>query len=410
VYTVDLTRGVRKGRHAEREVYGFLVPWNLGWTMSIQTEQLATPQGGTGSPSVKNPTDCAVVVGINWYPDLDSLGGPLNDAKEFASWLIDQEPGGGGTDDRRVRLILSPAANGAAVLAPVRPVREEVLAAFDWLDDLAVENNEAGHGLRVGRRLYLYLSGHGFAPQDDQTALLMANATRQRVGYHVLGSAYADWFFHAGYFDEILLFMDCCREVYPLAPLNPPHFMPLTDPNAVNRVRLFYGYGTRWSKLSRERPMPPKNEIRGVFTSALMAGLRGAAADPGGRVTAGSLYSYLFQNMRTFLDPADQNVATIAKEPDLYVYPTPDNNWVIVDQLPPPAATVQIFSTTAGAVIQLLDGRFQPVATNQPGPPAWHFQVPPGLYLAREVAAGGMPILAEHTINLTAGGNPDVNF
>jgi hypothetical protein len=360
-------------------------------------------------PAVVNPTDCAVVVGITRYPNLGDLGGPLNDAQAFAVWLTD--PGGGGLDPERVRLILSPAGTGGgAGLLPVRPVREEVLEALDWLDNLAVQSDDAGHGLRVGRRLYLYFAGHGFAPRDDQTALLMANATRQRVGYHVLGPAYADWFFHAGYFDEILLFMDCCREVYPLAPLNPPHFMPVTDPSAVNRVRLFYGYGTRWSRLSRERPMPPNNTVRGVFTTALLAGLKGAAADSTGRVTAASLYSYLFQNMRSFLDPADLAVATIPKEPDLYVYPTADNGWLIVGGVAPPVAQVRVTPSTAGAVVQLLDGRFQPVVAAQPGPPAWDFKVTPGLYLAREVAAGVMPVRAERPLTLAVGRNADVQL
>jgi hypothetical protein len=83
---------------------------------------------------------------------------------------------------------------------------------------------------------------------------------------------------------------------------------------------------------------------------------------------------------------------------------------VIVDRLQPPAAMVRIIPGTAGTAAQLLDGRFQPVESKQPGPPAWHFQVPPGLYLAQEVAAGGMPVLASRPITLTAGSNPDVQF
>jgi hypothetical protein len=259
---------------------------------------VAPAPAGPGPAAVPNPTDCAVVGGIAWYPGLGDLGGPLNDAAALASWLT--SPGGGSMDPKRLWLILSPAAGDSAAPAPPRPAREEILAAFDALVDLALANDDAGHGRRAGRRLYLYFASHGFAPRDDQTALLMANATRQRVGYHVLGPAYADWFFHAGYFDEILPFMDCCREVYPLAPLNPPHYFPETDPKAPDRVRLFYGYGTRWSKLSRERPMPPDNAVRGVFTTALLAGLRGAAADPSGRVTSASLNGYMFQNSGPF--------------------------------------------------------------------------------------------------------------
>ena len=47
----------------------------------------------------------------------------------------------------------------------------------------------------------------------------MANATPERVGstYHVLGQYTADGFFKARCFEEVFLFMDCCREVFPRA-------------------------------------------------------------------------------------------------------------------------------------------------------------------------------------------------
>jgi hypothetical protein len=357
-----------------------------------------------------NPNDFAVVVGIGRYPDLGDLGGPRTDATEFAKWLCD--PAGGGLDPRQVCLILSPdpALPPPSPPPPAHPIRDEILAAFDWLDTVAVANNTAQRGLQVGRRLYLFFAGHGFAPDGNQTALLMANATPQWVGYHVLGPAYADWFYRAGYFNEILLFMDCCREAYPLAPMNPPHFMNRTDPTAPNRVKRFYGYGTRWSKKSREREIPPGGPVRGVFTTALLAGLRGAAADRAGWVTSASLNDYLFQNMRTFLSEDDRQAPTIPKEPDISVYPTVDPTWVIATVAAPPTGEVQISPQQPGALAQLVDGKFQLVNPKTAGPPTWTFQVSPGLYLARSVAAAGMPILAEQSVTLSAGGSHHVQL
>jgi uncharacterized caspase-like protein len=245
-------------------------------------------------------TDQAVVVGVGWYPNLDELKGPVNDATEFARWLT--APAGGGLCTPQVRLILSPppgADPGAA-----RPVAWQVQEAFDDLDAIARVNRANGRGLRVGRRLYLYFAGHGFAPhdpfapRDEHTALLMANASRERAGYHISGTGYADWFYRAGYFDEVLLFMDCCREVFTSAPLTVPHFSEVIDPDAPNRVLTFYGFATFWSRLSREQPMQQFNGmVRGVFTTALLAGLQGGARDAAGRVTGASLRNYLFYQM-----------------------------------------------------------------------------------------------------------------
>jgi hypothetical protein len=365
---------------------------------------ISLPPAGAAANGPGNPSDCAIVVGVGRYPSLGDLGGPVNDAQAFIGWLTD--PAGGRLDGARVRQILSPGDTSPGV---VHPLREEVLDAFDWLDKLAADSDEQGHGLRAGRRLYLYFAGHGFSPQENQTALLMANATRQRVGYHVAGPAYADWFYHAGYFDEILLFMDCCREALPLAPLMPAHYLPIDSSRVVDRARLFYAYGTRWSRLSRERPMPPNNVVRGVFTTALLAGLRGEAADAAGRITSLSLNSYLFQNMRRFLAPADLVVPSVPKEPDIYVYPTPTDDWVLAEGLRPPSATARITPTGPATGVQLLDGRFQPTAPAQAGPPSWTFVVAPGLYLARGIAANGLPTV-ERPLTLQAGENPDVQL
>ena len=356
----------------------------------------------------KNPTDYAVVVGIDWYPVLGPLGGPRRDAESFAAWL--RNPAGGGLDPARVRTILSPdpAPAPAAGVAP-RPVVSEVQDELDAIDDLARQNNKDGKGLRAGRRLYLYFSGHGFSPDNDETALLMANATLELVGYQVPGRGYANWFFSAGYFDEVVLLMDCCREEYAGAPLNVPHFKPLKDSTAVNRVKLFYAYATKWSRLARERVMND-GKTRGVFTTALLAGLGGAAADPSGNVTTRSLGSYLFQNMRNFLAPADLAAAGIPKEPDLFHFPGEGAGFVLTTVGLPqmPTATVAVGVAGPGTV-QLLGPNFAPVAAVAVGPPAWSYAVAPGLYLAQMVAADGA-IIDQRSITLAPGGNPNVTF
>jgi hypothetical protein len=196
--------------------------------------------------------DRAIVVGISSYPDLGSLKSPENDAQDFYRWLTDDEKSGGGglTNPGQARLILSSHypnshSNGNG-LAP--PTRDMIEAELISLDIEATAKDDAGEGLRLGRRLYLYFSGHGCAPTFDEAAILMANATRKRI-YHLTGMPVADWFFRAKYFDEIVLLMDCCREPYEKAVMYVPPWVQMTNPSAIVSSQRFYGLAAPWSRL-----------------------------------------------------------------------------------------------------------------------------------------------------------------
>ena len=84
----------------------------------------------------------------------------------------------------------------------------------------------------------------------------MANATRKRI-YHVPGKPWADYFFRAGYFREIALFMDCCRERQERVVQNVPLWVKQDLPDAVDQGRRFYGFGAKWSRTAREKEFPP---------------------------------------------------------------------------------------------------------------------------------------------------------
>ena len=290
--------------------------------------------------------DWAIVVGIWNYPDLGNLTGPQNDAKAFADWV--RSSTGGGVPENQVRLILSSDFDPADSASRAEPTPGRVEALFDELDDIAQRNKERMEGLRVGRRLYLYMAGHGCAPILDESVLLMANATRRRAGYHIPGKPWANWFYRAGYFEEILLFMDCCRESYQQAPLNVPAYIDVTAPDAVDRGRRLFAFATKWSRLSRERPMAD-GAVRGVFTVALLEGLKGAAAEPDGRVTANSLAGYLQTNMQTFLTESDRADPAIPKAPDVELHPVIDDDFVIVTVAPPPPPAHEMQPVTNGS-------------------------------------------------------------
>jgi Caspase domain len=264
--------------------------------------------------------DYAIVVGITRYPYLDPLNSPENDARAFHSWLTrPAAEGGGGIDSTsdRARLVLSSqfAAGFAQGMDP--PTVAQVEAELIRLQDMADANQQKGLGKRVGRRLYLYFSGHGCAPRFEEAAILMANATRRRV-YHLTGMPCADWFYRAGTFEEVVLLMDCCRERYEKVGTYVPPWVDLLDPEVVDRSKRFYGLAAEWSKVARS-----------VFTLALLAGLEGGAYDPAtvfadpangtqrAHVTAASLKNYLYNHMKDFLPEADLGAPGVSAQPDI---------------------------------------------------------------------------------------------
>lgn len=256
--------------------------------------------------------DWAIVVGVSRYPGISNLDGSENDATDFRKWLVD--PSSGDVPPEQIRLILSsdfPDPENAK-----NPTAAEIESAFEWLDDVAEQNLKNKIGRTVGRRLYLYFSGHGYAPSREEASLLMANATPRTPGNHIAGRLWAEWLYESGYFEEIALFMDCCRDNYTNAFLRPAHLGKISNNKGIQDRKRFYAFGTQWDRKAWERLNPVDNKVHGIFTTALLSGLRGQAADKStGLITAGSLKSYLYQNMRNFLTPEEQAIIAIGKDP-----------------------------------------------------------------------------------------------
>jgi hypothetical protein len=163
----------------------------------------------------------------------------------------------------------------------------------------------------------------------------MANATQDRTRHHVPGRLWADHFFAHGYFKEVLLFLDCCRERYEATTLNGPG---TTIPVPPAGARCFYGFAAKYGKLAVERMIG--GQMGGVFTATLLDALTGGASEEDGRVTGETLKAYLYENMKGFLSPADLADKDVAKEPDLYCEP-PEKQFVIT-MVPPRLFNVTI--------------------------------------------------------------------
>src|SRR5207302_1288703 len=100
---------------------------------------------------------------------------PERDAEGVRDWLI--SPTGGGLAPANVMLITSatcPPANPPTA----QPEYAAVKRALRAIADKGVDPQTGADSLPVGRRLYLYFSGHGFSPVLEQPAVFTADATQ----------------------------------------------------------------------------------------------------------------------------------------------------------------------------------------------------------------------------------------
>jgi hypothetical protein len=312
--------------------------------------------------------DWAIVVGITRYPDLTDLEGSENDARAFYDWVT--SAAGGGVPADRARLILSSDYSGPFEEGQAEPTVAAIEKRLNELIRLAGRSKQEGRGLRVGRRLYLYFSGHGCAPSFEEAALLVANATRMIV-YHLTGKPTADWFYRTNVFDEVVLVMDCCRERYEKVGTYVPPWVDLTRPDVVDKGRRFYAYATKWSKKAREKVYPPAGgKVRGMFSVALLEGLNGAAydsamqrTDPASNklvadVTANSLRNYLINNTARFFTPAELADDEVGVVPDVVYDEDPAHRFVLATvEVPAYPTTFVVPADATGRVLQILELR-----------------------------------------------------
>jgi hypothetical protein len=99
------------------------------------------------------------------------------------SCLVD--PAGGAVQQDHVFPITSPNEGD-------RRTDAELEAALAAIDLNAQENRAAGRRQVVGRRLYLFMSGHGFSPSRQRACLFTADA-QERLGYNVHATGWLAW-------------------------------------------------------------------------------------------------------------------------------------------------------------------------------------------------------------------------
>jgi hypothetical protein len=256
--------------------------------------------------------DYAILVGINDYPRLGegntpaTLKGPANDVEAVRAWLTDPN-GGGIADPSHIVATICPTPNPAD---DARPSADALEQAIIDMHTLAQRSN-----MRIGRRLYIFMSGHGFSPGRQRACLLAANA-QENAMRNVHATGWLNWLQDSGYFREYVLWMDCCMNRLSFLPARDP---PLQPVNARDPPRAgFVAFAAQRPLRAVERPfVQDGNKTHGVFTWALLKGLRGAAADANGRVTGRSLADWLRNALFAYMADEHRQDGDVAKEPEV---------------------------------------------------------------------------------------------
>jgi len=301
--------------------------------------------------------DFAIIVGINDYTgqDLAPLQGAKNDAQAFVKWR--ESPTGGAVPPQQVEPYLLLSRKGDRF-----PRRDDI---FDLAEKLLGRAGQGDH--RIGRRLYIFLVGHGVAPDLDEVGLMTAEATDDRPSY-VPGRLLANLFRGRALFEEVVLCMDCCRDYDRDVPIAEIPFKRRYDAGAAHKVRRLYIFATGFARKSREREF--KGEPRGIFSRVLIDGLSGAAVNGAGRITGASLKRYVQKALDELklgelatqhpqLNP-DELQAILdrlklqgdVQEPKF----EPEDEFIVADGLPPKLVAVCVELSEPDKPFEVLDG------------------------------------------------------
>lgn len=243
-----------------------------------------------------NDLHFAVCIGIDRYPGFPGrdLTSAARDARAFRDWLI--SPTGGALPEANVALVTLDADQPFDSVFEARPKMHEVLQALDAFNERIRAHVAVTPDDRQRTRMYIYAAGHGLAIPNGEGAVLMADAMPRVPGFNVDLSLYADWYMHCGLVQEVIVFVDCCREVADGMPPSVVLFQHCRYPAQKGTIR-FVAYASRYGEQAWEPiAVDDPNLTRGYFTQALIEGLNGAAQETETRqVTAASLATYVAQ-------------------------------------------------------------------------------------------------------------------
>jgi hypothetical protein len=239
----------------------------------------------------------AVVAGINTYPGgFKKLSSARGDAERFADWVMAEA--GGAVPEANVRRV-TVTDDQFDSIDDARPTKREISDALRDVNDDLWKRLKGKEAQWANSRLYVYLSGHGIAPEPAEGALLMANANSADLGENLPCRKYMDYYLEAQTFHELAFFADCCRTEAPAAPAYGPTWTrsPRSMGDVITVTAFAAQYGTVAYEPATLDEIDP-DDRRGFFTQAVLEGLRGEAADPDTRVVdSNTLAKYVRQRV-----------------------------------------------------------------------------------------------------------------
>lgn len=254
-------------------------------------------------PDDKN-NDYAIVIGIKAYSGLPPLSSAVDDAMRFIEWLR-REDGGGITGEGRIIPILGDTSYNDWLKA--EPNVDTIKNIFYKLG--------INLGKKIGRRLYIYFSGHGFTSEVDEIALAMANASPEYIENSISFSSFRNLFLQVRYFEEVIFILDCCREQakFNFTPQSIAHIQLMKAKFEENNGNNAAGGGappvpapvrdlavlaTAFGEQSFAPIDKDISKRRALLTKAMLEGLEGKAILHDGSITVGSLKQYISDRVK----------------------------------------------------------------------------------------------------------------
>lgn len=329
--------------------------------------------------------DChyAVAVGINRYPEFRNLTFAKGDAEAFVEWL--RRSDGGDVPEANAKLIVvedNEVPNGTR-REDAKPTHARVLDEIKAMIR-RVEAHIEDHPEDWERtRFYLFVSGHGIAPEPNDAALLTANAGPDDLGFNIPAGELIRFLAESKTFREVVVFADCCRE---RLQNTPPPWIPWSrrtgDRGAVQE---FFGCATEYGDLAYEpsniNALDP-DDLRGYFTKALLEGLAGAAAQVGDRqINSLNLSRYLKMRVEELTKGRFRQSANTRTDPSVPIV------FRELNGTPLPRYDIRIhFASGFRGNAVLYDGNNEKIETAAITRNAWTVLLPKGIYRIEDAA------------------------
>lgn len=270
----------------------------------------------------------ALIVGINEYnkklTGQDALKGAVDDAIDFAQWALD--PAGGNVPHDKFYFwvhpwpaVLPPDLTDAVSNSPqwVSPIGPNPTAAPDRTrGPRAAEIFETGEvagdavsALRYAdpggeaHKIFVFLAGHGIRltllNDDNKQTCFLADDFRVSPSNLAVGLVPCETLkrtLRNGRFDEVMLFLDCCRTDPAASTIQAQQLTNLAGDNQLQGWSI--GHAAEEQGRAYEVAGPP---ARGAFTKVLMDGLRGWRHPSTNSIDVQQLEAYVKKNIPSLI-------------------------------------------------------------------------------------------------------------